>query len=140
GDRHAAGRKLERLLQRVDDLGAARMADRTGEVGDANVLRAQKCVGYRANVGTHQSGNVTRKQHAKAVFLDAPAHYVKRIGPGVLAGGPESRSKTIGRNQSGGRAVAEQGRGDHITLRIVAVAEGEGAEFDDEIEHPAAGQ
>ncbi len=53
----------------------------------------------------------------------------------MLAGGAEAGTRTLGRDQRRGGAIAEQGGGHHIAPRIVAKAEGEGAELDDEIKH-----
>ena len=111
------------------------MAYDAGEIADRGAMAAEEGIGDRTNLGAHEGGDVAGEQDAETVFLHAPSHDVERLRPGVLAGRSECGSRTFRRDDRCGRPIAEQGGGDHVAFRIVAMAKGEGTEFDHEIEH-----
>ena len=127
--RQAAGLQAERLFQSRQHFCAARVTDKFVDILEREIIFRQKFFSCRAHFRAHQVGNIARKQHAKAVILDAPAHNFEGIGPGVLAPGRKFRPLHLSVHDRGRGAVSEQCRGDHIALAAVVEAEGQSAQL-----------
>src|SRR5487761_57700 len=97
----------EGLLDRRQNLYAARMTDDLVDVGERLAVTHEESVDGGAQLAPHQRRNVARKDRLESVLHHVPAHDVEGVGPGVLASRTETRTVARGRDDTGGGAVAE---------------------------------
>src|SRR5215472_4572984 len=105
------------------------------DIGTREIVLRQKFVDVAGEVLEDDLGDIARKDDAKTLFRNIPAHDVFRVGIKSGTSGENLRSPGLARGageQNGGCAIAEQTRRDHIGDRGVVLLKRERAEFDRE--------
>src|SRR6516162_783011 len=118
------------MLQRRNYLGAAGMADKMIDVFEPEAVAGEEVGRDLAQLGRDELWDVARKDRAKAVIGNRPAHDVEAVGPGVLTVSDDGRAHAVRREQRSGCTVTKQCRRDDIALRPIVPTKGERTELD----------
>ena len=130
----------KREFERRDDLRAAWMTSKSIDIFENQSRAGQNPGNRRCNMPLRERWNGLVKDDAKALRIDLPAHDVDRVGPGVLTAHLNGRNTAVvGPKHASRRAIAEERRGDYIRLGQFIEPEGQGANFDRNEQHNAAG-
>jgi hypothetical protein len=128
--------KIEGVLHRLKDLGAAGVEDPGGDVVSAEIVVSEKTFDILEEVFFDDTRNVGRENDLESSFDDIPAHNALGIAvEGGSSGENAGAAVTAGElgfrsgDDDGGGSVTEEAAGDKVGNGLVVVLPGERAEL-----------